>query len=109
MGDTLVGNVPAKNETPTAIAASGSLVAVGDDANVVQIYSVDASHKLSPQEKLTRSTAQITALEFSPNGSLLAVGNSPGKRVKAANAHKDGVNGVSWLDGGKKIASTGGD
>ena len=34
---------------------------------------------------------------------------SPGKRVKAANAHKDGVNGVAWVDGGKKVASTGGD
>jgi hypothetical protein len=29
--------------------------------------------------------------------------------VKAPNAHKDGVNGVSWIDGVKKVASTGGD
>jgi WD40 repeat protein len=34
---------------------------------------------------------------------------APGKRVKAPNAHKDGVNGVAWVDGGKKVASTGGD
>lgn len=34
---------------------------------------------------------------------------SPGKRVKAPNAHKDGVNGVAWVDGSKKVASTGGD
>ena len=34
---------------------------------------------------------------------------APGKRVKAANAHKDGVNGVGWVNGGKQIVSTGGD
>jgi len=34
---------------------------------------------------------------------------APGKRVKAANAHKDGVNGVAWINGGKQVASTGGD
>lgn len=34
---------------------------------------------------------------------------SPGKRVKAPNAHKDGVTGVRWVDGGKKVASVGGD
>jgi WD40 repeat protein len=79
--DTLVGGLPTKDYTPTAIAASGPLVVVGDDRNVVHIYTVDASHKLTPKEKLTNSTAQITALSFSPNGSLLAVGNSLGKIV----------------------------
>jgi WD40 repeat protein len=79
--DTLAGSFPIKDFTPTSIAASGSLVAVGDDANVVHVYTVDSSHKLSPKEKLTKSTAQITALAFSPNGSLLAVGNSSGKIV----------------------------
>jgi WD40 repeat protein len=79
--DRLVGNFSTKDFTPTAISASGSLVAVGDDANVVHIYTVDGSHKLSPKEKLTKSTAQITALAFSPDGSLLAVGNSSGKIV----------------------------
>jgi WD40 repeat protein len=34
---------------------------------------------------------------------------APGKRVKAANAHKDGVNGVAWINGGKQVASIGGD
>lgn len=29
--------------------------------------------------------------------------------MKAANAHKDGVNGVRWIDGGNKVASVGGD
>lgn len=158
-----VGTFPTKDFTVTAIAAHGSWVAVGTDSNIVQIYAVDSSHKLSPKETLTKSTAQITALAFSPDGSLLAVGNSsgkivayeagsweiktdrwsahtarvtslawndegtlavsgaldtnvhvwslkaPGKRIKAPNAHKDGVNGVAFVNGGKRIASTGGD
>ncbi|KAF4636320.1 hypothetical protein G7Y89_g1758 [Cudoniella acicularis] len=153
--DTLVGNFPAKNFTPTAIAASGPFVAVGDDANAVHIYTVDGSHKLSETETLTKSTAQITTLAFSPNGSFLAAGNSsgkiivydsstwavktdrwsahtarviciswnsegthavsggldtnvfvwslqsPGQRVKAANAHKDGVNGFRLCNASK--------
>jgi len=33
---------------------------------------------------------------------------SPGKRVKALNAHKDGVYGVYWLDG-DKLVTAGGD
>jgi WD40 repeat protein len=161
--DTLVGNVPYKSSTPTCIAAYESLVAVGDDTNEVNIYTLDAGNKLSQKEKLNNSTAQISALNFSPDGSLLAVGNSsgkiavydtkswelktdrwsahtarvmsiawntegthavsggldtnvflwslesPGKRVKAPNVHKDGVTGVYWLDGDKKIATTGGD
>lgn len=79
--DKLVGGMPTGDFTPTAIAASGSLVAIGDDRNVVHIYTVDNSNKLTPKETITNSTAQITALSFTPSGSLLAVGNSSGKIV----------------------------
>ncbi len=79
--DKLVGNFPTKDFTPTVVTASGSLLAVGDDANVVHIYTVDGRDELSPKQKLVKSTAQITALAFSPNGTLLAVGNSSGKIV----------------------------
>ncbi|RDW91154.1 hypothetical protein BP5796_02319 [Coleophoma crateriformis] len=161
--DSLVDQVSVKEFSPTSIAASGSLIAVGDDANTVHVFAVDSSNKLSPKEKLKNSTSQITALSFTPDGSLLAAGNSsgkicvydtkdwevktdrwsahtarvtsiawnkagthavsgaldtnifvwslakPGKRVKAANAHKDGVNGVCWVDGDAAVASVGGD
>jgi WD40 repeat protein len=161
--DSLVGTLPTKSFTPTAISAHGTLVAVSSDTNSVHIYTVDSNHKLTEKEKLENSTAAITALSFSPDGALLAAGNasgkiavyntgswdiktdrwsahsarvlsiswnaaathavsggldtnvfvwslaSPGKRVKAANAHKDGVFGTCWLDGGKKVATAGGD
>lgn len=69
-----------KGFTPTAIAASGTLVAVGDDANTVHIFA-SSGGKLNEVTKLTESTAQITSLAVSPTATLLAVGNSSGKIV----------------------------
>lgn len=157
-----VSELPIPDFTPTTIAASKAFVAVGADNNQTRIFSIDSNNKLSPAEKLSNSTSPITHVAFSPDGSLLAQGNSsgkivvydtkswevvtdrwgahtaritsiawnaagthaasgsldtnlhvwslksPGKRVKAPNAHKDGVNGVIWVDEGK-VASVGGD
>ncbi len=116
--DNLVGSVPTKDFTPTAIAASGSLVAVGDDSNIVHVYVVDESHKLAPKEKLTRSTAQISALAFSPDGSLLAVGNSSGKivvyetsswevKTDRWSAHAARVTSIAWNGEGTHAVSGG--
>lgn len=116
--DVLVGGLPIKEFTPTSIAASESFVAVGDDANVVHIYTVDGSNKLSPKENLTVSTAQITALEFSPDGSLLAAGNSSGKivvydtsswdvKTDRWSAHTARVTCISWNAQGTHAVSGG--
>jgi WD40 repeat protein len=160
--DKLVHQHATKDFTPTAIAASNDILAVTDDTSSVHIFTVSNSGTLSPSTVLTKSTAKVTSVSFSPSGALLAAGNSsgkivvydsktwevatdrwsahtariqsiawnaagthavsggldtnvhvwslaqPGKRVKAANAHKDGVNGVVWIGEGK-IASVGGD
>lgn len=114
--DSLVENFSTKGFQPTAIAASGSVVAVGDGANVVHIYTVDSSHKLSPKEKLTHSTAQITALAFTGDGSLLAAGNSSGKicvydmntfdvKTDRWSAHTGRVTSIAWNDEGTKAVS----
>ncbi|KAG9234792.1 WD repeat-containing protein-like protein 1 [Amylocarpus encephaloides] len=79
--DKSVGTQATKDFTPTAIAAAGNIVAVGDDSNVVHVYSADGSNTLTKKEELTSSTSQITTLAFSPDGSLLAAGNSSGKIV----------------------------
>ncbi|KAI0386570.1 WD40 repeat-like protein [Hypomontagnella monticulosa] len=159
--DQLAGKLDTGAAQPTAIAAQGSLVAVGLSNNAVRLYKVDGSNKLTQTHEATNGTAQISVLTFSKDGSLLAAGNSvgkiyayrtaslelatdrwsahtgrvtsiawnaagthavsgaldtnvfvwslakPGARVKALNAHKDGVNGVAWADG--KVVSTGGD
>ncbi|KAL2016387.1 hypothetical protein VTK56DRAFT_3809 [Thermocarpiscus australiensis] len=67
--------------TPGAIAAHGSLVAVGAANNTVHIYTLDASGKLSLSRTLTNSTASISTLSFSPDGKHLAAGNGSGKIV----------------------------
>ncbi|KAI1380816.1 WD40 repeat-like protein [Hypoxylon crocopeplum] len=164
--DQLAGKLDIAEAQPTAIAAQGSLVAVGLSNNAVRLYKADGSSggKLTQTHEAKNSTAQISALAFSRDGSLLAAGNTagkiyayrtaslevatdrwsahtgrvtciawdaagthavsgaldtnvfvwslakPGSRVKALNAHKDGVNGVAWVGGGSgKVASTGGD
>lgn len=161
--DKLVASLPIKNFNPTAIAAVKSLVAVGNDKNMVQIYTVGEDHQLSLHKELSDSQAGVVVLSFCEDGSLLAACNtmgkiivyetsswsvqtnrwsahtarvmsfawnstgthavsggldnhvyvwslkSPGKRIQAQHAHKDGVYGVSWADGDKRIVSTGGD
>ncbi|KAF4977828.1 hypothetical protein FZEAL_5671 [Fusarium zealandicum] len=162
-GEKLVSE-QALDYTPGAIAASGSLVAVGADQNSVRIYNASSGGKLEALKTLTNPTGTISALAFSKDRSHLAAGNSvgkiyvystdswevvadrwsahtarvtsiawddtgayaasgsldtnvfvwclekknQGKRIKAANAHKDGVNGVAWVEGGR-LASAGGD
>lgn len=150
--------------TPGAIAAFGSLVAIGADENSVRVYKADSTGSLEQLQQLKNPSGTITSLAFSRDGSHLAAGNSvgkiyvyktdsweiaadrwsahtarvtciawddtgayaasgsldtnvfvwclekknQGKRIKAPNAHKDGVNGISWVEGGK-VASAGGD
>lgn len=66
--------------TPTAIAAHGSHVIVGGDGNTAKVYKLSSSG-ITPAETLSNSTAQISTLSFSPDGRLLAAGNSSGKIV----------------------------
>ncbi|PHH80386.1 hypothetical protein CDD82_1795 [Ophiocordyceps australis] len=150
--------------SPGAIAASGSLVAIGADQNSVRIYQADGSGNLKQMQSIQNPTGTISALSFSKDGSHLAAGNSvgkiyvyktdtwdlaadrwsahtgrvmciswedsgayaasgsldthvfvwcleaknQGKRIKAANAHKDGVYGIRWVSQGR-VASAGGD
>ncbi|KAI2638883.1 WD40 repeat-like protein [Hypomontagnella submonticulosa] len=163
--DQLAGKLDTGAAQPTAIAAQGPLVAVGLSNNAVRLYNADGSNGLTQAHEATNGTAQISALAFSKDGSLLAAGNSagkifayrtasalelatdrwsahtgrvtsiawndagthavsgaldtnvfvwslakPGARVKALNAHKDGVNGVAWAGGNAdKVVSVGGD
>ena len=158
--ENLVTKLETNDFSPLCVAAHGSLVAVGNDANTLNIYTVDDSHTLKHKSEL-KNNAQVTAIAFSPKG-FLAVGNSsgkiavldpnfdtvtdrwsahtarvtsidwnnegslavsggldtnvfvwslksPGKRIKAPNAHKDGVTSVKFIDGGARVASVGGD
>ncbi|KZF20085.1 tricorn protease domain 2-containing protein [Xylona heveae TC161] len=69
---------------PRSISASNDTVAVGGDDGVVHIFAL--SKTLEPKTTLTNpssssSSSWISALTFSPDGSLLAAGNASGKIV----------------------------
>lgn len=116
--DKFDGTLPIPKFTPTSIAATGSIVAVGGDDNVVHIFNAEGGSKLTPMENLTRSTAQITALAFSPDGSLLAAGNSSGKivvyetnswevKTDRWSAHTARVTSIAWNTEGTHAVSGG--
>ncbi|KAF8635414.1 hypothetical protein AX15_000408 [Amanita polypyramis BW_CC] len=65
--------------TPTVISASGNLVAVGNDRNV-RLYDWDGK-VLKAAGTLEGNTAPVSALAFSPNGKLIASGDSNGRVV----------------------------
>ncbi|KAH8685868.1 WD40-repeat-containing domain protein [Tricladium varicosporioides] len=116
--DSLVGNFSTNDYSPTAIAAAGPFVAVGDDRNIVHIYTVDGSHMLTEKERLTNATSQVTTLRFSPDGSLLAAGTSAGKiyvfessswsiKTDRWSAHTARVTCIAWNSAGTHAVSGG--
>ena len=62
----------------STIAASGELLAVGGDDNVLHLYSV-SSDSLTTSKEISEASSPITALSFSPDHSMLAAGFSNGK------------------------------
>lgn len=112
--DQLVGEL-STTYTPTSLAAAGSTVAVGD-GNDVRIYNLDSSSKLSEVEVLKKSSASISTLAFSKDGTYLAAGNSQGKifAFNAADwsvatdrwsAHTARVTSVAWNEAGTHAVS----
>ncbi|RMZ86353.1 hypothetical protein DV736_g6421, partial [Chaetothyriales sp. CBS 134916] len=119
--------------SPSALAASGTTVAIGAADSSLRLFAVvpgKAPRQVAIVDKV--SATPITALAFSPDGSLLAAGTAagkiygavsgsldtnifvwslkePGKRVKHTNAHKEGVNAVAWLADGGSVYSVGAD
>jgi WD40 repeat protein len=146
--------------SPSSIAASGKLVAVGGDDHVLHIFGL-LPGSLSLQKDIPEPASLTTTLSFSPDGKMLAVGFAngkitvynctdwaigitrwsshtgritkiawnksgtfavsgaldgnifiwsvakPGMRVNVPNAHKEGVNGVSFFDNHTKVVSVG--
>jgi len=72
--------------SPGVIAASGNVIAVGDDRNV-RLYDWDGK-VLKTTGALEGNTGTISALAFSPDGKLIASGDSNG-RIMLFNAEKE--------------------
>lgn len=114
--DQLAGKLDITDAQPTAIAAQGSLVAVGLSNNAARLYKADSGNKLTQSHEAKNSSAQISALAFSKDGSLLAAGNTAGKiyaykttglevATDRWSAHTGRVTSISWNEAGTHAVS----
>ncbi|PIL23440.1 hypothetical protein GSI_14751 [Ganoderma sinense ZZ0214-1] len=100
---------------PSAIAASASFVAVGGEDQKVRLYTWDGK-TLTESATLEGNKGVVSALAFSPDGKLLASGDSSGKIVLLDVAerklvtsrwsfHTARINSLSWTADGRHCAS----
>lgn len=102
-----------------AFSKDGSHLAAGNSIGKIYVYKVDSWELVA--DRWSAHTARVTCIAWDDTGAYAASGSldtnvfvwclekkNQGKRIKAANAHKDGVNGVCWVEGGQ-VASAGGD
>ncbi|QRD81879.1 putative actin cortical patch component [Aspergillus flavus] len=99
----------------TTVAAHGNTAAIGGDDSTVQICEISGA-TLIPKTDIKASRNPVSALAFSPNGSLLAVGDSRG-RVLVYNvadatlvtdrwtAHTSRITSIAWNENGTHVVS----
>ncbi|KAJ5101495.1 hypothetical protein NUU61_003717 [Penicillium alfredii] len=99
----------------TTVAAHGAIAAVGGEDGSVQICGISSSG-LSPRTDINASRNQISTLVFSPDASLLAVGDLRG-RVLVFNvadgslvtdrwtAHTARITSLAWNESGSHVVS----
>ncbi|KAI9652830.1 MAG: WD40 repeat-like protein [Alyxoria varia] len=105
-----------------AFSPSISHLAVGTSSGSIAVFNT--SDWSVATTRWSSHAARVTGIAWSEDGRFAASGSldtnvhvwslaSPGKRVKVGNAHKDGVSGVVWVDGGAdgkgRVASVGAD
>ncbi|TFY78699.1 hypothetical protein EWM64_g5314 [Hericium alpestre] len=100
---------------PSAVAAIGSLVAIGTEDQKVRLYDWDGS-ALTEVALLEGNKGVVSALAFSPDGSKLASGDSSGKIVlfdakerktitSRWSFHSARVNSIAWTADSQHCAS----
>ncbi|PGH11210.1 hypothetical protein AJ80_07215 [Polytolypa hystricis UAMH7299] len=108
------GNFPLKSPLTTA-AAHGSIVAVGGEDASLRIYALSGSG-LDQVAEITALRNPINVLAFSPDGTLLAAGDSRGRVLiyKAADgslvtdrwtAHNARVTSIAWNEQGSHLVT----
>ncbi|GAB0145293.1 hypothetical protein EsHS_00005729, partial [Epichloe bromicola] len=110
---------PTGTITALAFSKDGTHLAAGNSIGKIYVYKTGTWEVVS--DRWSAHTARVTCIAWDDSGAYAASGSldtnvfvwclekkNQGKRIKAANAHKDGVNGISWIECGQ-IASAGGD
>lgn len=102
-----------------SFSPDGSHLAVGLSNGKIFVYSNISGSWTLETNRWSAHTARVTCIDWSPDGKKAVSGAldtnvfvwslaDPGKRVKALNAHKEGVGGVVWAED-SKVISTGAD
>lgn len=86
-----------------AASSDGKLVATGSSDALVRLYSLSGS-SLSHLRDIKTSGSAVTALSFSPNTSLLAIGDTTGK-IRVNNTADGSVNTTRWSAHTARITS----
>jgi WD repeat-containing protein 1 (actin-interacting protein 1) len=105
--------------TALSFTSDGSMIAAGDSTGKIFVYKLsDSSLELVTSRWSSAHTAKITCVAWNKAGTHAVSGSldtnifawslkDPGARVKAGNAHKEGVNGIAWI--GQRVISCGAD
>lgn len=101
-GDTKVGDFK-PNFSVTAVAATGSMAAIGGDDSTVQLCRI-ASGTLETTVTLKASRNPVSALAFADDRSVLAVGDSKG-RIVVVNVSDGSVVTDRWTSHTARITS----
>jgi WD repeat-containing protein 1 (actin-interacting protein 1) len=102
-----------------SFSPTGSHLAVGCSDGKIFVYGTSGTDLKLETNRWSAHTAKVTSISWNKAGSHAVSGaldtnifvwslKEPGKRVRAANTHKEGVNGVEWVDE-KRIISVGAD
>ncbi|KAI0472598.1 WD40 repeat-like protein [Xylariaceae sp. FL0804] len=112
--------------TALAFSRDGALLAAGSQAGKIYAYRVVGARLELATDRWSAHTGRVTSLAWNAAGTHAASGAldthvfvwslaRPGARVRAPNAHKDGVYGVGWAGAGtgagagSRVVSAGGD
>ncbi|TDZ55050.1 putative WD repeat-containing protein [Colletotrichum trifolii] len=101
-----------------SFSGDGRYLAAGNQAGKIVAYETGGWEVAT--DRWSAHTARVTCISWNDAATHAVSGAldtnvcvwslaKPGSRVKALNAHKDGVNGVAWVGDGSKVASVGGD
>jgi WD40 repeat protein len=109
---------PAGTITALAFSPHGKYLAAGASNGKILVFSTSGEWSVVT-DRWSAHTSRVTAIAWDATGECAVSGSldtnvyvwsvaEPARRIKALNAHKEGVNGVAWAGKGK-VLSTGAD